>query len=139
MPRLLPQMELEDKSMDEFNDFSVDLYEWLSLISLESPRVNINDKIDPFLSRYSPPEPDPASPKTEELVKITWEGFLSPSWAYTVFVQALLAATVDMWFSFAVLGFNESLPSDSTDCTVLRLPGQPGQPSEYILWEVDQR
>jgi ribonucleases P/MRP protein subunit RPP40 len=120
---------------DEFSNFSVEIYEWLSVISLESPRVAPTDRIDPFLSRYSPPPADSQKPGVTELVKINWKGFASSSWAHKIFVQTLLTAKSGMWFSFAVLGFNESIRTGGRDCTILKLPSAQ---NEYMLWEVEQ-
>jgi ribonuclease P/MRP protein subunit RPP40 len=120
---------------DEFSDFSLEIYEWLSLISLESPRVDPKDRIDPYLSRYAPPSAETQNPQVTELVKIAWNGFTSSSWAHRIFVQALLAAKPEMWFSFGVLGFKESIPNANGDCTILKLPGAR---NEYMLWEVEQ-
>ncbi len=111
------------------------MYEWISLVSLGSPRVDHNDKIDPFLSRYTPPVADDRNNEATKLVKITWKGFASSSWAHNIFVQALLAAKPGMWFSFDVLGFQKSIRLSGGDCTMLKLPGAQ---NEYMLWEVEQ-
>jgi ribonuclease P/MRP protein subunit RPP40 len=120
---------------DDFSDYSVEMYEWLSMISLWSPRVDHNDRIDPFLSRYAPPPAGEQDIGFTELVKISWNGFASSSWAHKIFVQALLAAKPGMWFSFAVLGFDKSIRTGDGDCTILKLPGAQ---NEYVLWEVEQ-
>jgi len=120
---------------DDFGAFATDIYEWLSLIQLESPRVDVKDRIDPFLSRYRPPASDNPSGEAETLMRISWEGFFSPSWAHKTFVQAVLAATTKSWFAYVVSGFPESLPAGSRDCTILKIPGPS---SEYMLWEVEQ-
>ena len=120
---------------DDFSDFSVEMYEWLSMISLGSPRVDLNDRIDPFLSRYAPPAAGEQDIGVTGLVKISWKGFASSSWAHKIFVQALLAAKPGMWFSLAVLGFDESIRTGGEDCTILKLPGAQ---NEYMLWEVEQ-
>jgi len=120
-------------SRPDFEEFAVDIYEWLSLIAIESPRVNDDDQIDRFLSRYAPPDPATTDAETTELIKITWRGFLSASWAHKAFVQGLLAATSNTWLSFGVSGFHDSWSSDSQDCTVLKLPGAA---NEYVMWQV---
>jgi ribonuclease P/MRP protein subunit RPP40 len=120
---------------DAFAEYAADLYEWLSLISLESPRVDVNDTIDPFLARYRPPAPDDPKQDTQVLVKVVWEGFFSGAWAHHAFVQAVLQAKTKSWFSYAAFGFRGSPPADSRDCTVLKIPGPL---SEYIFWEIEQ-
>jgi ribonuclease P/MRP protein subunit RPP40 len=135
LPPLQPPNEPRDKWGDDFGDFAVDLYEWLSLVSLGSPRVELNDKIDPFLSRYRPPKSELLDPQVSQLVKISWEGFLSPSWTHQTLVQILLAASIKTWFSMSISSFNESLSAGSKDCTILKLPSTG---NEYILWEVEE-
>jgi ribonucleases P/MRP protein subunit RPP40 len=135
LPRLQPPEGHRDTYEDDFSDFSVEMYEWISLISLGSPRVELDDKIDPFLSRYAHPAAGEQNLVVTELVKISWKGFASSSWAHKIFVQALLAAKPGTWFCFVVLGFDESIRTGGGDCTILKLPGAQ---NEYMLWEVDQ-
>lgn len=134
IPQFQPPSESKDKFEDDFRDFAVDIYEWLSLICLESPRVDINDQIDPYLSRYVSPKPELLSTETSELVKLAWQGFMSPIWAHKIFVETLLVATAKTWFSYTVSGFNEKIPDGIKDYTVLKLPGTS---IEYLLWEIE--
>ena len=129
LPVLNPLSESASYGAD-FEDYAVEMHEWLSLALVESPRIRSDDDIDSFLSRYGPPG---ASTTSSTLVKITWQGFLSPSWAHNFFFQALLAAPQDTWFAYFVVGFGESLLGGSKDCTILKLPNAP---NEYVLWEV---
>lgn len=61
------------------------LYEWLSLVSLESPRITADDAIDPYLSRYEVPDFEAAATETEgtimikRLVKLRWHGLITPN------------------------------------------------------------
>lgn len=129
--------------LDDFSDYATELYEWLSLISLESPRITATDQIDPFLSRYTPPAPSSSSPEMHEVVKITWSGFLSSKWIHETFVKILLsigtpeARNGKAWFSYGTCGFHGSWSSDSRDSLILKLPGE--APGEYILWDVAQQ
>jgi len=129
MASLKPPSVVDPSYGSDFEDYAFEIHEWLSLVLLESPRLNPNDKIDFFLSRYVPPGQSVASSK---LVKITWRGFLSPYWAHKMFVRALLAAPQDAWFAYSVVSFGEGWPGGN-DCTILRLPDTP---NEYVLWEV---
>ncbi|TGO64571.1 hypothetical protein BOTNAR_0086g00110 [Botryotinia narcissicola] len=130
-PKFKPPVENNRNYDEDFREYAAEIHEWLSLISLESPRVNSTDKIDPFLSRYDPPI---GSDEAEELVKITWTGFISPTWAHNTFIQALLAAPKNSWFSYYVGGFSDSWNGESKNCTVLKLPDVP---NDYVLWEVE--
>ncbi|KAM3071325.1 hypothetical protein ACMFMF_007796 [Clarireedia jacksonii] len=130
MPLLKPTVEIDDSNGADFQDFAVEVHEWLSLVSLESPRVKSADKIDPFLSRYTPPgNPD----TTDNLVKVTWTGFISPSWAYKAFVQALLTIPRKSWFSYYIGGFGETWNGEGRNSTILKVPDAS---NEYVLWEV---
>lgn len=133
IPRLNLPLSSRAPDEEDFADHAVDLYEWLSLITLESPRVSVYDKIDPYLSRYAPPDAAPEA-KTVALVKVTWEGFLCQQWAHGVFVQTLTAATSQMWFAFAVSGFDSGPLSGFKDSMVLKLPGAD---NGYVSWDVD--
>lgn len=132
VPPLKPPVDANSGYGKDFEDFIVETHEWLSLISLDSPRINADDKIDSFLSRYvSPAETTTSS----NLVRIKWSGFLSPSWAHNMFMQVLLAVPPEAWFVCSMGGFGEAWPGGSKDCTILRVPDSP---KEYILWEVSQ-
>ncbi|KAB8291280.1 hypothetical protein EYC80_009966 [Monilinia laxa] len=130
-PAFKPATESDSNDDGYFQDFAIEIHEWLSLISLGSPRINSTDNVDRFLSRYDPPE---GSNIAEELVKVTWTGFISTSWAHNTFVQALLAAPKTSWFSYYVGGFSESWNGESKSCTILKLPDVP---NDYVLWEVE--
>ncbi|TVY52871.1 Ribonuclease P protein subunit p40 [Lachnellula cervina] len=129
-PSLEPPKEADPTYGADFEDYAIELQEWLALVLLESPRISPDDKIDPFLSRYAPPGNSQTNTK---LVKLTWQGFLAPTWAHKAFVQVLLAAPQEAWFAYCVGGFGEGISGESKNCTILRLPNAP---KEYILWEV---
>ncbi|EPE25249.1 ribonuclease P 40kDa subunit [Glarea lozoyensis ATCC 20868] len=76
----------------DFEDYSVDMYEWLALMLLQSPRTFKDDRIDPLLSRCRAPG---ISVTSSGLVKVTWQGFLSPMWAHKTFVEMLLTLPSD--------------------------------------------
>lgn len=132
IPPLKPPTETSSEYGEEFEDFVAETHEWLSLISLDSPRITADDQIDSFLSRYVPPGGSSAS---SNLVRITWRGFLSPLWAHGAFVHALLVVPPKAWFVFSVGGVGEVWSGGSKDCTILRVPDAP---KEYLLWEVAQ-
>ena len=134
VPLLRPPKVPTDVGVDDFAEFTTDIYEWLSLVQLESPRVDANDRIDSFLSRYTPPEASSES-LPESLVRVSWSGFLPPSWAHKTFVESVLAASSQSWFAFTATGFQNSMPAGARDCTVLKIPGKS---SEFLLWEVER-
>lgn len=130
LPTLKPPSDSDASYGADFEDYAVEMHEWLSLALVESVRIRSDDNIDSFLSRYVPPG---ASTTSSTIVKVTWHGFLSPFWARQKFVQALLAAPQDVWFAYYVVGFGESFLGSNRDCTILKLPNAP---NEYVLWEV---
>ena len=69
---------------DDFEDWALETYEWLSLVTLESPRIVVNDAIDPFLSRYQVPDSD--SGKDSNVVTLTWTGLIPASWIMQLFI-----------------------------------------------------
>jgi len=129
-PPLEPPTEVDPSYGADFEDYAVDLHEWLSLILLDSPRILADDKIDPYLSRYVPPG-DPSTSCT--MVKVKWRGFISAFWARNALVQILQAAPRDSWFVFSVDGFGNDPLGESRSSTILKLPKAP---TEYVLWEI---
>lgn len=129
LPTLKPPVEyLVPAAREDFETFATDVYEWLSLVRLESPRVSPTDNIDPFLSRYRAPG--------EQHVKvraITWEGFLAPSWSRKILIDIITTLPANTWFSFGTSTFSKGLIGDNTECTILRPQNSDG---EYIMWEV---
>ncbi|KAM0449968.1 hypothetical protein ACHAO4_006845 [Trichoderma viride] len=54
----IPSTILAQGDRESLEYSATEMYEWLSLVRLESPRIVTGDTIDPYLSRYSPPEAD---------------------------------------------------------------------------------
>jgi ribonuclease P/MRP protein subunit RPP40 len=117
---------------DDYEDFATDIYEWLALVRLESPRILFNDQIDPYLSRYQVPGAS-EDRKLASVCKISWQGFLSSAWARKTFIDIILALPSKTWFSFAATSFSSGMIAESSECTLFRPPNSPG---EYLLWEV---
>lgn len=65
-------------SDDSFEEWALEIYEWLSLVAAGSPRILLKDTIDPFLSRYQIPDYD--SGKALNMVTLTWVGLIPASW-----------------------------------------------------------
>lgn len=131
LPPLTPPSDLIFETPN-LPDSVSEIYEWLSLIRLQSPRVASTDIIDPYLSRYQPPgESDEHT--TAKLCAITWEGFLPHNFARQMLVEVILKLPSREWFSLAVSSFSKNFPGDAAECTILRPPKLPG---EYLLWDV---
>ncbi|KAK2755904.1 hypothetical protein FQN54_005700 [Arachnomyces sp. PD_36] len=78
----------------EHQDNLTSLSEWLSLLSLSSPRTNANDDIDPYLSRYEVPgsgaaEEEEEEGKTSNLVRVAWRGLIPEKWVGELLVVLL--------------------------------------------------
>lgn len=114
---------------DDLETYSTEIYEWLSLIRLESPRVLAGDQIDPFLSRYQVPEGGTQA----KVCKISWRGFIAPSWCRQVLIDIVAAVPSKTWFSFSTATFSKGIAGEVSECAFLRAPGPS---NEYLMWEV---
>lgn len=74
-------------SDEAFEDWALEIYEWLGLVAIGSPRVCSEDAIDPFLSRYQ--VPDCGSGKFSSLVTLTWTGLIPNYWVRNFFICLL--------------------------------------------------
>lgn len=130
VPSLKPPTNINPAYGTEFEDFAVDMYEWLSMVLLESPRIDPDDQIDPFLCRYSPPGDsyDPGS-----LMKISWKGFMSSNWVQKIFIEILQLLPRNVWFAYNVASFSTDMLAEGNCTMVLKLPD--GH-NEYVLWEI---
>ena len=86
IPSLNPKQALD--SNEEFEDWTTEIYEWLSLISLESPRVQAGDKIDPFLSRYSVPDgmSESSGTRSGDMISLRWKGLIPSYWIRSLLI-----------------------------------------------------
>ncbi|KAH8894229.1 ribonuclease P 40kDa subunit [Thozetella sp. PMI_491] len=133
LPQLKPDGALDEATgREEFEEFAGDIYEWLSLVRLESPRLSLHDNIDPFLSMYKTPG-DAESQQRAKIRKISWEGLLSSSWTRTALIDLIAVLPSRSWFSFSTTTFPTGMSGGNSDCTILRPPNTKG---EYIQWEV---
>ncbi|KAI0018469.1 ribonuclease P 40kDa subunit-domain-containing protein [Xylariomycetidae sp. FL0641] len=115
----------------DLEEYGTDIYEWLSLIRLGSPRVDATDTIDPYLCQYVVPG-DAEGVRTDKLCKVTWQGFISPRWAAQTLAQLMEALPSHAWLSFGVTTFSRSIFSGCNDWVFLR---PPSSAEEYVLWE----
>ncbi|QSS49267.1 hypothetical protein I7I53_09581 [Histoplasma capsulatum var. duboisii H88] len=102
-----------------------EIQEWLGLVFLNSPRVHANDTIDPYLSRYAPPNQDECRPV--DLVRISWEGLLPSAWITQLFAFTLRKFTfglskTDGWFALTSLALGREAVESKDGYTVLYQP-----------------
>ncbi len=93
---------------DEFEEFAADVYEWFSLLRLGSPRLDPNGYIDPYLSRYQVPG-TPQDWKDSKLARITWTGFLTPTWAKATLIDLITAIPSRTWCSLSSTTFSTGM------------------------------
>lgn len=134
LPSFRPPTILEGAA-EGFEEYAAEIREWIALVSLNSPRLDVTDQIDPYLSRYQCPELSSDEAIGMELDRVTWQGFMSSSWAHHVLVQVLASKHAPAWFALTFSSFPTQLEASSRDCTILKLPHTS---NEYILWEVEE-
>ncbi|KAK6958459.1 hypothetical protein Daesc_001260 [Daldinia eschscholtzii] len=137
IPKKIPSLKppatiLTNQSRLDLDEFATDIYEWLSLVRLDSPRINVDDKIDSYLSSYAVPGyPDDVS--EGKLCRVSWQGFIPPRWTRQTLADVILALPSKSWFSLSTTTFARDIVGDSADCTIFRPPNASG---EYLLWDI---
>ncbi|KAI1115312.1 ribonuclease P 40kDa subunit, partial [Nemania sp. NC0429] len=131
-PLGLPSAILDNQNQQVLDEYATEVYEWLSLVRLDSPRVKLGDDIDPYLSTYAIPGA-PSEASEDRLCKISWQGFIPPSWAATTLAELIKALPPKAWFSFSTTPFTRVVVGYGADFTILRPPSSPG---EFVLWEI---
>ncbi|KAF2765042.1 hypothetical protein EJ03DRAFT_280822 [Teratosphaeria nubilosa] len=91
------------------HESATELLEWISLALADSPRVQQDDQVDPYLSRYRVPGPsgadgDSSSPDIEHLRRFHWHGFLPASFAQRAILAAMKASGKG-WFALSASSF----------------------------------
>ena len=84
---LTPPLRVDAKAVDDldFDLWALDTFEWLGLVSLQSPRVFKNDNIDSYLSQYSVPGTQGAD--ATNLIILAWRSLVPSTWIRTLFVE----------------------------------------------------
>ena len=82
---LVPRLSPSDLSGLYGEDNALDLLEYIQMLSLESPRVNKGDVIDPHLSRYDVPDFG-RGVGSGHIVLARLKGFMPPSFVRNVFM-----------------------------------------------------
>lgn len=164
-----PTLHVADatNSILDFEDWATETHEWISLLSLESPRILGIDQIDSFLCRYAVPRSE--STTTSGIVKIQWRGLMPATWVRSLFVQlwfvlnpsclrsalTLLSSTLftksqrfhsNSWFCLSGYSFPTEAVDKQDGYTILQCLGkEPKDPEsnerlkqEFVLWELSQ-
>lgn len=123
-------------SVIEAEEDVFELYEWISLARLGSPRVQANDNIDPYLSRYQVPGTTEGETIPGDVCTISWRGFFSSSWVCHTLLDAMLAfPSSKSWFAMSASGIpgSKNFANEGVECTVFRPEKAPG---EFLLWAI---
>jgi len=127
-----PSAALDESSRLDFDEYGVDIYEWLSLIRLQSPRVSADDEVDQYISSYKVLG-SPGETQSSALCTMSWEGFMPSSWTQRLLAVVVLAVPSKQWFALSATTFAKGVVAEVSECTVMRPPNSPG---EYFLWDV---
>jgi ribonucleases P/MRP protein subunit RPP40 len=151
IPTLCPPLKIQADYNNNLMEYGQGVYEYISLLSLSSPRVHASDDVDPYLSRYdvnhAPVEPGQNLPITGEIVRILYSGLLPSLWISDLFTATQRATqrhtvNLSMWFSFSVHGFQNTpiswegsqhgnLNGGENQYCILRTPVRPTPPYVY--------
>lgn len=82
---------------EEAQESLYDLFEYLDLLSLRSPRVLQNHRVDPFISRYSVPD-GTESAHVSHVRVLSWTGLISARWALQLFCHFMYVPIVGFLF-----------------------------------------
>jgi ribonuclease P/MRP protein subunit RPP40 len=119
-----------DEDRKSFEDHGLILYEWLSLLSLESPRIEPEDNIDPYLARYR--GADNASDYIQ-VCKISWKGLIGTSWFRDLVQDVLAACPKQTWLSIHASSSRCAKIDGNLGLTLLRPSGLEDQ---YVMWQI---
>ena len=115
---------------NHFLEFEHEIYEWLSLVRLESPRINTSDHVDPYLSRYRLTN-SPA--KRQNIVKVRYDGMTTATRSVSFLRDVMSLCPADSWVCFCVTNFRGETAVGSNEFTFLRLPGTE---DNCMTWQV---
>ncbi|MCJ1223615.1 hypothetical protein MMC12_000258 [Toensbergia leucococca] len=126
-------------SSSELSDWATEVYEWLSLIALQSPRVQSGDAIDPYLCRYSVPE-NSSTAIANNFMILRWTGLIPSFWIRKLFIACIkklikfFMRTISLacrsrnvsvgldWFTLSSSAFRTEVANAQEGYTILRLP-----------------
>lgn len=107
-----------------------ELYEWLSLLRLQSPRTVFSDSIDPYLSRYKAPgEPNGHT----DICCTRWNGQVDVAWLLSLSNDLAAECPPGTWFALSATEVSASGFAGGNEVTALRLPSPVEQ---YLVWDI---
>ncbi|KAI0057440.1 hypothetical protein BV25DRAFT_1863361 [Artomyces pyxidatus] len=64
-----------ESALEDWNEDMGELFEWLGMANMGAQRLQANDRVDPYVAVYTPPQPSMVG----EITHIRWRGLLPPS------------------------------------------------------------
>lgn len=71
-------------------------------------------------------------PQASRLRKVTWRGFIPPTWVRDTLATVLVAAPSKSWLALSATAFAKGV-GEGGECMFLRPANSGGQ---YLLWEI---
>ncbi|KAJ5899129.1 hypothetical protein N7495_003873 [Penicillium taxi] len=109
--------------------------EWIALLQLRSSRVSADDDVDPYLSRYSVPEP---VQNTTNLISIKWRGLIPSQWTIETYLSLLTQtsqAKNTPWFVITASALGKQAVEGRDGFTILTSPSLGPAGLGSICWE----
>ncbi|KAG6000599.1 hypothetical protein E4U21_005290 [Claviceps maximensis] len=125
----------KDNSHRETQEIGLHVYEWLSLLRLESPRLQYGDSIDTFLSRYKVADGEHGERQQTAVCKISWIGLIGATWFQTLVRDVLAVQPAGGWLSVSSNSFRDvSLSGNMSELVILRPSIKDDQ---YVMWTLN--
>ncbi|CAF9903677.1 MAG: hypothetical protein GOMPHAMPRED_000492 [Gomphillus americanus] len=123
---------------------TLDILDWLSLLTLQSPRVDSADTIDPYLCRYTipSPSPSPTPPIPLSITTLRWQGFIPATWLsrITALSASILQPNATAWFAINATAIKIDQDENSSDgWCLLTFPERAAQDNDDDLAEKSQQ
>ena len=67
------------------NDWALETQEWIDLVALQSPSIKPDERLDPYLCRYTVPDAENAVQC--DLMVLEWRGFIPSEWIRNMMVH----------------------------------------------------
>ncbi|EAS27643.3 ribonuclease P/MRP protein subunit RPP40 [Coccidioides immitis RS] len=127
-----------EQAISELSDTCVEIQEWLALAFLGTPRLNADDSIDPYLSRYSVPNKENCT--SSNLVKLTWKGLLPSHWITQLLIATLRStAGSDSWFAISSHALGKEAVEGKDGYMILAPPCYKADTTEDNALKSDQK
>ncbi|KAG5925545.1 hypothetical protein E4U42_004187 [Claviceps africana] len=125
----------ENGSRRELQEVGLQVYEWLSLLRLESPRVQSGDSIDTFLSRYKAVGGEYSEGEQSDVCRISWVGLIGSTWFQALVDDVLAVHPAEGWLSVSSNGFDDVNMSGKGSELVLLRPSK--RDDQYMMWTLN--